>query len=339
MNCRPLGVAAAFILVLMTTTRAAAQRVYSPSDVLSDSNITVHISGPDNKPLKQQAFVTLYQRSSSLPLGTIMTTVSSEAVLTGMPGYGWYTVTVTSAGYRTESKDFEYNAASGRVHVDVTLQPVSRADAAPAPGGTLPPKAREQMQKGLEAIQAGKFQDAIKEFQAAYDAAPKNGEVCYLLGAAYQKNKDLPNAQTYLEKATSIDPENVQALVALGQLRDQKKDYKAAIAPLEKAAALDGSEWLARWVLADAYFRTGEYEKARKSAEEAVEIGKGAANKAELIEGQALAQLGRREDAIKMLEAFLHDLPGDPAAPAVRAFIDKLQSGTPTTSQKPSSPE
>lgn len=330
MFLRPLSFASGFLLVLMTAPNAGAQHVYSPPDSLSEANITVHINGPNNKPLKQQAFVSLSQRGSSLQMGTVMTTVSSEAVLAGMPGYGWYTVRVTSPGYRDESRDVEYSASSGRIHVDIAMQPIAiSADAGTAPGGALSPKAQEHEQKGREEMQAGKLDDAIKDFLAAHDDAPKNAEVCYLLGAAYQKNKNLPQAQKYLEMATLIDTGDVQALVALGQLRDQQKDYKGAIPPLEKAAALDGSEYMARWALADACLRTGEYEKARKNAEEAVEIGKGAANKAELIEGQALAQLGRRDEAIKVFEAFLRDMPNDPAVPAVRGLIQKLQSGAP----------
>lgn len=332
MTSEALKASAALILLVMTATRAAAQapqHVGSPQDLLSDSNITVNVFGPDHKPLRQMAFVTLYQKGSTLPLGTIMTTVDATAVLAGMPGYGPYTVSVTSKGYETESRDFEYNAASGRVHVDVTLHLMAGADAASTPAAPLPPKAQEHAKKGLEAMQAGKFEDAQTEFMAAYKEAPQSADVCYLLGAAYQKGKDLPRAQTYLEKAVSIDADDVQALVALGQLRDQQKNYQGAIPPLERAATLDGSQWLGRWVLADAYLRVGEYEKARKEAQEAVELGKGAANKAELIEGQALAQLGRRDDAVKVLESFLNDLPTDPAGPAVRALIAKLQSSTP----------
>jgi Flp pilus assembly protein TadD len=328
---RAFTVSAVLILLLMMANGAAAQapqHVGSPQDLLSDTNITVNVLGSDHKPLRQMAFVTLYQKGSTMPLGTVMTTIDATAVLAGMPGYGPYTVTVTSQGYETESKDFEYNAASGRVQVDVTLHPVAFTDSA-STAVPLPPKAQGQVRKGLEAMQAGKYQDAQTQFLAAYKEVPQSADVCYLLGAAYQKSKDLPDAQTYLEKAISIDPDDVQALVALGQLRDQQKNYQGAIPPLEKAATLDGKEWQARWVLADAYLRVGEYEKARKEAQEAVELGKGAANKAELIEGEALAGLGRRDDAIKVLESFLDDLPTDPAAPAVRALIAKLQSSPP----------
>jgi tetratricopeptide (TPR) repeat protein len=338
MHLRPFSIAGSFILLLMTASSAAAQapsHVSPPEDLLSDANVTVEVYGPGNRPLEQQAFVSLFKFGSSVPLSTIMTTVSSEAVFSNLPGYGPYTITVSSSGYANERKDFEYNAASGRVQVDITLHLLSGASSASAPAPKLSPKVQEHIQKGRDAMQAGKFQDAQKELVEAYNAASQNADVCYLLGAAYLKGKDFQHAQMYLEQATSIDPKNVPALVALGQLHHQQKDYQAAIVPLEKAASLDPKEWLARWILADIYLRGGEYEKARQDAHEAVELGKGAANKAELIEGQALGQLGRRDDAIKVLQAFLHDLPGDPAAPNVRALIAKLQSSAPETPRNP----
>jgi len=324
--------AALFLLLAMTLSGAAAQQVHAAQDEL-DAPITVHVYGPDNKPLKEQAFVTLYQRGSSLQLGTVMTNVSSTAALTGMPGFGPYTVEVKAAGYQTERKDFEYNDASGRVDVDVIVHPVS-SDASPVLAPPLNPKAQEHMRKGLKSMQTGNFQDAQAEFMAAHKIAPQDADVCYWLGAAYQKGKDLRNAEAFLEKATALDPDHVNALVALGQVRDQQKNYRAAIAPLEKAAALDGKEWLARWVLADAYLRTGDYEKALKSSQAAIELGKGSANKAELIEGQALANLGRRDDAIKVLETFVSDMPNDPAVPSVRAFIARLQASPPQPAAK-----
>ena len=158
MTSEALKASAALILLVMTATRAAAQapqHVGSPQDLLSDSNITVNVFGPDHKPLRQMAFVTLYQKGSTLPLGTIMTTVDATAVLAGMPGYGPYTVSVTSKGYETESRDFEYNAASGRVHVDVTLHLMAGADAASTPAAPLPPKAQEHAKKGSKQCRRG----------------------------------------------------------------------------------------------------------------------------------------------------------------------------------------
>ncbi len=327
---RAVWVAAFFLVVGTNAARVAAQQVHAAQDELSDTNIRINVFGPDNHPLKEQAFVTLYQRGSNMQLGTVQTSVSSTAVVTGLPGYGPYTVEVKAPGYQTTRKDFDYNQASGRVEVDVTVQAITPGNTASV-APPLDAKVQARVDQGLKAMQAGKFQDAQKEFIAAHKAAPQDANICYLLGAAYQKSGDPKNAQAYLEKATSVDPDNVSALVALGQLYDQQKNYRAAIPPLEKAVTIDAKEWLAHWVLSDAYLHVGEYEKARKNSEAAVELGGGAANKAELIEGQALAQLGRPDDAIKVLEDFLHNLPNDPAAPAVRAFIGKLQNAKPAS--------
>lgn len=326
--------AAAILLAFVIATNVAAQQVHAAQDQLSGANVTVRVFGPDNRPLSEQAFVVLYQEGSSRQLGTVTTNVDSTAVLTGLPGYGPYSVEVRANGYQTARKDFQFNEASGRVEVDVTLQRVS---AGSAPGGPPPlnPKAQEHVEKGLTAMQAGKFQDAQKEFMEAHRAAPDSAHVYYLLGAVCQKTNDPGGAQKYLEKATAIDPDDVEALVAMGQLQDSQKNYRAAIPPLEKAVTIDAKNWMGHWVLGDAYVHTGEYEKARKNAEAAVELGNGAAKKALLIEGEALANLGRRDDAVKVLNTFIHDVPADPAVPAVRAFIARLQAAPADASTKP----
>jgi Tfp pilus assembly protein PilF len=325
---------AVLLFAALCAASAAAQQVHAAQDELSDANITVRVLGPDNRPLPEQAFVTLYQQGSSMQLGTVTTNVSSAAVVTGMPGYGPYTVEVRAKGYQTARKDFQYNQASGRVEVDVTMQPLE-SGFAPAGPPPLDARAQQHVDNGLRAMQARKFQDALKEFMAAHKAAPQNAHVCYLLGAAYQRSNEPKDAEKYLKEATSIDPDDAEALVALGQLHDQQKNYRAAIPPLEKAVTIDAKNWLGHWVLADAYLHLGEYEKARKNAEAAVELGDGAANKALLIEGAALANLGRRDDAIKVLDTFVHDVPADPAVPAVRAFIAQLQSPPPPSAHKP----
>ena len=325
---------ASLVLFVFSAANATAQQVHAAQDELSDANITVRVYGADNRPLKEQAFVTLYQQGSSMQLGTVTTSVASTAVLTGMPGYGPYTVEVKAKGYQTARKDFQYNAASGRVEVDITVQPLA-SESAPAGPPPLDPKAQQHVTQGLRAMEAGKFQEAQKEFLTARKAAPQSAHVDYLLGAAYQKSNDLKTAEKYLREATSIDPDDVEALVALGQLHDQQKDYRGAIPPLEKAVVIDAKNWMGHWVLADAYLHVGEYEKARKNAEAAVELGNGSAKKAQLIEGQALANLGRRADAVRVLEQFIHDAPGDPAVPAVRAFIARLQTSAPEAAHKP----
>ncbi len=108
---------------------------------------------------------------------------------------------------------------------------------------------------------------------------------------------------------------------------------------LEKVVSLEPNQWLARWVLADVYLRRGDFEKAREEAEESVDLGEGAANKAEFIEGEALAQLGRREDAVRVFEAFVSDVPEDAAVVPARAFVAKLRENSSAESPAAQKPE
>lgn len=189
----------------------------------------------------------------------------------------------------------------------------------------IPAKASRHVEKGVIALRAEDFKAARKQLTAAYQASPNNPDICYLLGVAYARSKDLENGRSYLQRAIVLAPDNVPALLALGQLHDLSGDYAEASRLLERAVLLDANQWLATWVLADVNFRRGDYEKARQAAEEAVKRGEGAANKAEFIAGEALAELGRREDSEKRFESFLRDMPEDPAAPAARMFLAILQ--------------
>lgn len=337
----------AFIVLLLLTTKVATQGQLKqspggfPQDVLVSGSIMVSVWGPDHRTFNQQAVVSLYSVMSGTPIKTSVTSGPSQVVFTNLPGFGRYTIEVVSAGYRTVREDVDYSNASSKNQVDVTMQPVSaNGSGQPASGlvPAVPTKAQKHVQKGIAELQAGNLTESEKELIAAYKAAPKNSYVCYLLGMLYVHSKDVEHAGHYLGVAINIDPNNVPALIALGQMRYKQGDYAGATDPLTRALSRDPKQWLADWLLADIHLRGGDYERARQEAEEAVGIGKPLANKAEFIEGEALVQLGRNEDAAKIFAAFLHDMPDDPAAASAREFLARLRPSDGPLGAEPVSP-
>jgi tetratricopeptide (TPR) repeat protein len=159
--------------------------------------------------------------------------------------------------------------------------------------------------------------------------------VNYLLGVLCVRRKDTAQAQVYLNRAISLDSRHVGALTELGQLLLQQRDFAGAAAVLEPAVSLDPKQWRGHWLLADVYLRQRQFEKARQQAALAIQESKGGATEARLVLGEALAGLGRKEEAIQSLELFLRGEPHSPAAPGVRELIAKLQSGSagPTTNE------
>jgi tetratricopeptide (TPR) repeat protein len=309
--------------MLMAAGNAHAQR--GPT-VSTSSTVVVRVQAPDGGPFDMSADVELSSGSE----GTASHQLTRDAGQAEFDNVnaGTYYVVVTAVGYKPAHDSVEVTGFGGSSSVWIRLEAESGvAPSANGPGGhVLAPKAQKVAAKGLEDLRAGKFQEAQKQFEAAYKLAPGDPDVNYLLGYTLLQEKDLEGAQTYLQRATSIEPHHISALVALGQLRLQQGNLSAAMATLEQAVSLDAENWMAYWSLASAYLRDQQYEKARLNADAAIKYGKGAANGAEIIVGESWAASGEKDKAIEALESFLRDAPGNPAAPNAQAMIAKLKA-------------
>jgi tetratricopeptide (TPR) repeat protein len=312
-----------FGALLLLASSARAQR--APAAPTS-STVVVRVQAPDGGPFDQSAEVALSQGGEG-GANHQFTRDAGEAEFNNVSA-GTYYVLVTAPGYKPAHDSVDVSGFGGDSTVWIRLE--SDSGVAPASNGrgghVLAPKAQKLAAKGLEYLRAGKFQEAQKQFEAAYKLAPGDPDVNYLLGYTLLQEKDLDGAQTYLQRAISIEPHNISALVALGQLRLQQDNLSAATTTLEQVISLDAENWMAHWSLASAYLRDQQYEKARLEADAAIKFGKGAANGAEIIIGESWAASGDKEKAIDALEAFLRDAPGNSAAQSAQAMIAKLKA-------------
>jgi tetratricopeptide (TPR) repeat protein len=289
------------------------------------ASITIIVADANGANLSQQALVKLYSNSTQTNVwGT--TQDRSQIIFDQVPPSD-YEVEVSAAGYETTTKDLNVMTAGQNYELIVRLKPDdSGAVTNPVPGQLLAPKARKEVQEGISSLNAGRLNQAERHFEAAYKLASTNADLNYLLGFLYLQKKDPDQAQTYLAKAVSIDSRHVRALTALGQLRLQRKDYAGAITPLEQVVSVDPGYWMGHWLLSEAYLRISDFEKSLDQADLAIQKGKGAAGRAEIVKGEALASLGRREEAIQAFETFLKDAPKDPTGPAVREMIAQMKT-------------
>jgi len=290
----------------------------------SNGTIIVRIQNPDGSPFDGAADVSLSQGSTSAASSQLATGGKTEFhnLVTGS-----YYIDVKSQGYKNAEERVEVNSGSGDTQVWVKMEPDAESVAKPVAHGTLrAPKVQQVVDKGTEALKAGNFDEAKKQLEAAYTAAPGDPDVNYLLGYTFLMLKDFAQADVYLTRASSLDPRNISALLALGQLRAQQNNYSAAVVALQQAVALDANNYMSHWTLASAYLHSSQFEKARDEAAETVRTGKGAANGAEIIIGEAYAALGETDQAIAALQAFIRDVPQNSAVPAAKQMIEKLQA-------------
>ena len=278
----------------------------------------------NRSPLDRQAVVKLYNKNTKDVFW--QTTQDQSLAIFGDLVVGQYEIEVSAVGYLTAHKDFNVLSALHTYHEEIVLKPdPSAVDLKTSNVSQMPSKARKETQRGVTALKSGKLKEARKQLDSAYKSAPSSSDVNFLLGYVAFQEKNFDQAQTYLGSAAKLDPHNARALTLLGRLQLQREDYAAAQTVLEQAAAADPEYWMAHRLLADTYLKQHEYEKAREQAQLAVQKNEGGESGVQLVLGEALANLGRDQEAVLAFKTFLQVTPDSPAAPQLRKFIAELE--------------
>jgi tetratricopeptide (TPR) repeat protein len=240
---------------------------------------------------------------------------------------GDYTITVDASGYKSAQKDVSLNVAVTDEEEIYLVRDSSGNGNTTVPGKPLlAPKAKEAFDKGLQALDANKLDDAQKFVDQALKLAPSNPDVLYVQGVIYLKRRNWSKAQNVLERATQIDPNHARALTALGMALVDEGKFEQAIEPLERSTKLTPGDWQTHWTLAKAYYHHEQFDLALKTSQQALEESHGAAPDIQLLVAQSLTAVGRYEDSAQTLRDFLKNYPKEPGAATARRWLERLAS-------------
>jgi len=293
-------------------------------------SVMVYLKTQDGEILPDDAapFLTLSVDASNSSLPHQAQRMGDGWMFSGLPIGNEYHVFVKAIGYQPASEGFEIPMLEGSVaSVIVFLKPIDRDLTFRPPTGAfvLAPKAQKEIQRALQDLQQGKLSSAQKHADKAVQLAPGNPYVQYVVGMSYMLSKRFEQAKGYLEAAVSIDPTQPVALGALGGLRYQLGDDAGAIQALTKAVQLDPTSWKDEWFLACSYLRQKQFAESAEHAEQALKLGQNKARLAEIILGEAQADLGQREKAIATFETFARENPSDPNAKNALQWAEMLR--------------
>ncbi|MGD0467149.1 MAG: tetratricopeptide repeat protein [Terriglobales bacterium] len=275
-----------------------------------------------NKKLDRQSVVKITNPSAHT-VAWKTTDDKSEAEIS--LSFGQYEIEVSAVGYLSEKKEAQIVNATDTIQMEIDLHRDPSAADLNIADAALPPKARGDVKHAVSALKSANLKEAKKRLDAAYMLAPSNPDLNYLMGYLSYQQKDFAQAQSYLTTAANISSRNGRVLTLLGNVQITQKDYAGAVATLEKAVDADSTYWVAHNLLASAYLGMKNYEGARQQAELAIAEGKTGASAANLVLGQALANLGKREEGIRVLQTFIRNSPSDPSVPQVRNLITRIE--------------
>ena len=249
---------------------------------------------------------------------------NSDCVITDIP-YGDYSAEVSAVGYLSAHQNLKMISLRSIQDFEIVIHRDPAAVNFEAAESIISAQARKETKRAISALKSGNLKDAQKHLDVARTSAPIDPGVNFLLGYLYFQKKDFAQAANYLKTATTLNPHNGQALTLLGRADLEQKDYPAASSALELAIPADPENWLPHNLLADAYLHEKNYSKARDEAQLALTKGGTAASAAQLVLGEALLNLGNREDGIRALTVFLQTSPQHPIAGQVRSLIAQVQ--------------
>jgi len=155
--------------------------------------------------------------------------------------------------------------------------------------------------------EADRHEEAIAEYQAAIQLAPRQPGLHEELGTEYWKNGKLESAEAALQQEVEIDPNNVQARYKLGQLEVDRGEGTKSKELLETVARQDPSLKNSSYYLGRAEMELGNYAEAAKSFERTVSapgVDRELVQQAWYQLGIAYRHLRRVEDAQKAFAIF-----------------------------------
>jgi Flp pilus assembly protein TadD len=313
------------ISVLLSTLPAWCQDGVSEISAISGNSavIVVTVRSTNGEPLAVPAVVKIYR--NGMPNGQA-TTSGGRAIFTPQ-NLGEFTVLVEAPGYKTGHGEVSVPIPV-KAEVDIDMQPESSSTdvATGTDGPLLAPKAKEALDKALQALRENKLEEAEKQLKEAMRLAPGHPDVLYLQGVLFLRQNKWPEAQKTLEKAAQVNPNNARTLAALGTALSNQGKYEAAIVPLEKSLQLNAGGWETHWTLAKAYYFNKRYDEALKTSQEALSESHGKAPEIELLVAQSLTAVGRYEDSGQALREFLKNHSDHPEAATAKRWLERLTS-------------
>jgi Flp pilus assembly protein TadD len=202
----------------------------------------------------------------------------------------------------------------------------------------IPNKARQEYKQALRDIAAGKNDAARKHLEKAVDLAPRYNDALNKLGVEYLRAREYRKAQTFLERARSLNPNDSLPVTNLGVLYFEEGErlastgagpeseaikavYFKAVDLLEEALRLDPLVPRTNFYLGTVLYRIGVYARAESLLINSLALD-GQMHQARLALLNLYMRQNRYQDALAQTAAFLAENPDDPQ----RQQMEKLKT-------------
>lgn len=183
-------------------------------------------------------------------------------------------------------------------------------------------------QEAIDAMRAGRDEDAIKLFNELVVKVPTCSDCYYNLGVAYSKRQQFAEAEASFLKATELAPNSADAYTGLANVYNAQKKFDQAQQASAKAAELSGGAGgggsaEALYNQGVILWNAGKFAEAKVQFEAAIKTDPKMAM-AHYQLGMANLNLGQIPEARKAFEGYLTAEPNGAKAAEVQTFLKQL---------------
>jgi tetratricopeptide (TPR) repeat protein len=314
---------------------AAALLFIRPVVAQQACELSIHVRTPDDREYNGHVQVELLS-SAGTPVATTQTSNGSAdfQVASGVT----YRARISGQGIEPINQDF-FIMGGAQVHteninVKLASSAAQQESTASFPMVSLtemnaPSKARDEMQKGMEAVAKGDFGKAEQHFEKATAVYPQYARAYVGQGLVAIKTGDRAKAKDRFSKAIEVDDKFVPAYVDLARIEFQEKNYSETESLLKKVMALNPSMPDAVALLASTEYINKEYDSALADAQRVHSLPNHEQfAEVHLLAGEILEMRNQPQRAIVEYELFLKESPKSPQAAMVQRELSQLRTET-----------
>jgi tetratricopeptide (TPR) repeat protein len=191
-----------------------------------------------------------------------------------------------------------------------------------------PDKARNALQKAVEAWRRDKLSDADAYAAKALAAYPRYALALTLRGML-KAESDPRQACEYLQKAIAYDPNYGPAYLTLGSAYNRLGQFDDAARTLDHGIAIAPTSWEGYYELSVTSLGKGDFKAALRLIDKASSLVPTEFPPMHLIKGYAFVGLQNKPAATAELTTFLIAAPDDPLASRARHVVEELAASSP----------
>lgn len=180
------------------------------------------------------------------------------------------------------------------------------------------------LSKGILSLEAGEYETALSQFEAAVKEEPADANLHYFLGLTYRKLERFPEARTALERARTLDPSLGKVHFDLGVVYFKLQVLSRALEEFQAAQQVDPDHPMVYYYQGLIHYQLRQYKQAPPLFQRARELAPQLSLTAHYYAGISFFRQGLYTQAEQEFERAIATDPQSEVAQSAQAFLDTI---------------